>query len=185
VTWATPVRVASTVSLLLLLVAATQAQTHDERAVRAAFVYNLTKYVEWPQPSRELVIGFLGEGPMGDILKKMLDGKSSESRPIRVVLSPSDEELEHCHILYVGNMPSTTRRAALDRVRHKSTLTVGDTENFARQGGMIALIRVGEEVQLQVNLQVTNESQLKISSRLLNIAHLVETPAGEKVGEKN
>src|SRR5438067_12155513 len=58
------------------------AQGRDERAVRAAYVFNLTKYVEWPERSNELVIGFVGAGPMGNILQNMLAGKTSEWRSI-------------------------------------------------------------------------------------------------------
>jgi len=165
-------------SLLLPITRTGQAQSHDEHAVKAALVFNLTKYVEWPQGNNEVVIGFVGEGPMGEVLKKMLDGKTSESRPIHVLLSPSDQELEHCHILYIAESSSRQIHAALDRVRDKGILTVGDTEFFVREGGMISLVTVGELVQIQVRLEVAHQSRLKISSRLLNIAVLVP-PAPE------
>lgn len=171
-------RLACALSLVTLFAPPAVAQVRDERAVKAAFVFNLTKYVEWPQASNELVIGFVGEGPMGEILKKMLDGKTSESRAIHVVLFPSDEELEHCSILYIADSSPKRTRAALDRTRGKSVLTVGETESFAREGGMIGLVRVGEQVQIQVSLEVTQQSRLKISSRLLNIALIVPPTSG-------
>jgi hypothetical protein len=167
------VPVACVLSLLLLMPRTGQAQSHDEHAVKAALVFNLTKYVEWPQGNNEVVIGFIGEGPMGEVLKKMLDGKASESRPIHVLLSPSDQDLEHCYILYIADPSPKKIRAALDRVRDKSILTVGDTESFVREGGMISLVTVGDLVQIQVRLEVAHQSRLKISSRLLNIAVLV------------
>ena len=167
-------------SLTPLFATPTYAQMRDERAVKAAFVFNLTKYVEWPQASNELVIGFVGEGPMGETLERMLAGRSSESRPIRVVLYPPDEELERCSILYIADSAPSKVRAILDRVRTKSILTVGDTGSFARNGGMVGLVRVGEQVQIQVNLEVTHESRLRISSRLLNIAVIVAPTSGGK-----
>ncbi|MFZ3264262.1 MAG: YfiR family protein [Terriglobales bacterium] len=170
--------VACALGLLLLMPRAGQSQPHDELAVKAALVFNLTKYVEWPQGNNEVVIGFVGEGPMGEVLKKMLDGKTSESRPIHVLLSPSDQELERCYILYIADPSPRKIHAALDRVRDKSILTVGDTESFVREGGMISLVTVGDLVQIQVRLEVARESRLKISSRLLNIVVLVP-PAPE------
>jgi hypothetical protein len=170
-------RLACVLALLLLRALAGQAQSHDERAVKAAFVFNLTKYVEWPQASNAMLIGFVGEGPTGDILKNMLEGKTSESRSIHVVLSPSDQELERCNILYIADPSPKKIRAALDRVHSKSILTVGDAESFVRQGGMISLVTVGEQVQIQVSLQAAQESRLKISSRLLNIAIIVPPSA--------
>jgi hypothetical protein len=166
-------RLACVLILLLLTALAGRAQLRDERAVKAAFVFNLTKYVEWPQASNEMLIGFVGEGPTGDVLKNMLDGKTSESRPIRVLLSPSDQELERCNILYIADPSPPRIRATLDRVHGRSILTVGDTGSFVRQGGMISLVTVGEQVQIQVSVETAQASQLKISSRLLNIAIIV------------
>src|ERR1700722_18499483 len=77
-------------------------QELDERVIRVAYVFNLTKYVEWPHVGNQLVIGFIGDGPMGEALEKMLAGKTSDSRLIRVVLSPSEEDLDHCDLVYVS-----------------------------------------------------------------------------------
>jgi len=165
-------------SLVSLFAPLLSAQLQDEGAVKAAFVFNLTKYVEWPHPSQDLTIGFIGDGPMGETLQKMLDGKTSESRPVRVLLYPSDERLEQCNILFIAQSSPKKIRATLDKVRNKGVLTVGDSDSFARNGGMIGLVRTGDQVQLQVNLEATEASRLKISSRLLNLATIVRaTPA--------
>jgi len=110
----------------------------------------------------------------------MLDGKNSDSRLIHVVLSPSAEELERCNILYIADSSPQKTRAALEKVHSKGILTVGDTNSFLRQGGMIGLVTVGEQVQIQVRLEIAQESRLKISSRLLSIAVLVPPTADGK-----
>ena len=164
-------------SLLLLspLLVSSSAQVQDERAVRVAFVFNLTKYVEWPHPGSELLIGFIGEGTMGEMLQKMLNGKTTDSRTIRVLISPSDEELEHCQVLYVGYASSRKIRLAVDKVRNKRILTIGEADSFAQDGGMVGLVRARDQIQIQVNLAVTQEAQLKISSRLLSLSTIVHT----------
>ena len=164
-------------SLLLLapLRLSSTAQVQDERAVRVAFVFNLTKYVEWPHPGNELVIGFVGEGTMGEMLEKMLAGKTSDSRTIRVLISPSDEQLEHCQVLYVAYASSRKIRLAVDKVHNKGILTVGDADSFAQDGGMVGLVRAHDQIQIQVNFAVTQEAQLKISSRLLSLSTIVHT----------
>jgi len=163
--------------LLLTVVAflpgAAFSQERDERAVKAAFVYNLTKYVEWPQASAEMRIGYVGERVTGETLKKMLDGKSSGPRLIRVVVGPSEKELEQCQIVYVAEHSTKNIRAVLEHVHGKSVLTVGDSELFVREGGIIGLVTVGEQVQIRVSLEGAQQAQLKISSRLLNIATLI------------
>ena len=125
---------------------------HEERSVRAAFVYNLTKYVEWPRAGKELVIGFVGDDGIGETLQKVLAGKSAQERVIRVVLSPSDEELQRCDLVYVGYSAKEKIREVLEKVRGKEILSVGESGHFALDGGMVGLVRVGDEIQIQVNL---------------------------------
>jgi hypothetical protein len=151
------------------------AQAHDERAIKVAYVFNLTKYVEWPQVGKQLVIGFAGDGAMGEALEKMLAGKETETRVIRVVIAPTNEAIEQCDILYVAYSSPDKVHAILDRVRGKSVLTVGDTEAFPKDGGMIGLVKTGQQVQLQINLQAVQSSHLKISSRVLNLAMIVHS----------
>lgn len=165
-------------SMVLLCVGPLCAQTANEAAVKAAFVFNLTKYVEWPRSGKEFVIGVDGEGPMADTLKNMLDGKTTESRPIRVLLSPSNEAMESCDLLYV-NLPSAKKFSPiLSKLRNSSVLTVGDSVSFARQGGMIGFLTVGDHIEMEVNLDAVQAAHLKVSSRLLALTTIVHPVAG-------
>ena len=80
------------------------AQAKDEQVVKTAFVFNLTKYVEWPASAagNEFIIGFIGEGSMGPVLKQVLSGKAAGTRTVRVIVEPSKEELQRCNILYIS-----------------------------------------------------------------------------------
>lgn len=152
---------------------------HEERSVRAAFVYNLTKYVEWPHAGKELVIGFVGDDGVGETLEKVLAGKSSSERAIRVVISPSDEELQRCDLVYVGYSSKEKIRGVLEKVRNKNILSVGESDHFALDGGMVGLVRVGDEIQIQVNLDEVQAGGLKMSSRLLNLAVIARNRGGQ------
>jgi len=149
------------------------AQELDERAIRVAYVYNLTKYVDWPSAGNQLVVCYVGDGPMGEALEKMLAGKTSESRLIRVVLSPNDDDLDKCDVVYVAYSSPLKVHATLDHLRNKSVLTLGDSVSFPKNGGMIGLVRVGQQVQMIVNLDAIQRTRLKISSRVLNLATIV------------
>jgi YfiR/HmsC-like len=165
-------------SLMLWCVGPMGAQSVNEAAVKAAFVFNLTKYVEWPRSGKEFVIAVVGDGPMADTLKSMLEGKTTESRPIRVVLSPSNETLESCDLLYV-NLPSAKKFSPLlSRLRNSTVLTVGDSVSFARQGGMIGFLTVGDHIEMEVNLETVQAAHLKISSRLLALTTIVHPVSG-------
>jgi len=155
------------------------AQARNELQVKAAFVYNLTKYVEWPQSTGPLLIGVVGDGPMGSILKEMMSGKRSDSRPIEVILlSPDDAALTRCHLLFISFRSQKKNREVLEKVRRAGILTVGDADSFARDGGMIGLVTLENHVQIQVNLEAVTEARLKLSSRLLQLAMLVNNKPG-------
>lgn len=148
---------------------------HDENEIRAAFVYNLTKYVEWPHPKKDLVIGFVGDSSMGQMLQKIVAGKVSGARNIRVVLSPSETQLEQCDILYVAYSSSKKTRATFDRIRGKDILSVVEEDSSVRDGGMVGLVRSGDHIQIEVNLDAVQSGNLKISSRLLALAAIVHS----------
>jgi hypothetical protein len=150
----------------------------DERAVRAAFVFNLTKYVTWPQPRQRLVIGVVGQGNMGPVLKQVLEGKASDGRQITVLTNPSDVELRECDVLYVAESSAARIRSTLDRVTGRAILTVGESDQFAHSGGMVALVRSGDQIEIEVNLAAVRSRRLEMSSRLLNLAVLV-SPGGD------
>lgn len=152
----------------------------DENAVRAAYVFNLTKYVEWPAASTSLRVCYLGDGPMGAVLKSTLQGKVSEKRSIDVVLEPGDEPSGRCDVLYVGFHSPERIRAILARPKTHNILTVGDTDLFAASGGMIGLVTQGEHIKLQVNLQAVQSAQLRISSRVLALATIVNSAGGAR-----
>ncbi len=154
------------------------AQAQDELAVRAAFVFNLTKYVDWPHGRSQLTIGFVGDGPMGEILKQTLDGKTSDARLIDVLLAPSDSALERCDLVYVAYSSSRKNREVIERLRNREVLTVGETDAFARDRGMIGLVKKGNQIQIQINLEAARVAGIKVSSRLLSVATVINAPEG-------
>ena len=148
----------------------------DERAVRAAFVFNLTKYVSWPASRDRLVIGVVGTGNIGTVLKQVLDGKTSDGRRISVVIHMPDSDLGDCDVLYVAGLAPATMKAILSRAAGRAVLTVGDSDQFVRAGGMVGLVRSGDQIEIEVNLPALRSRNLDMSSRLLQLAVLV--PAG-------
>lgn len=163
--------------LVVLVPAICLPQAQDERAVRAAYVLNLVKFVEWPPEENELRIGFFGSRETGEFLRKMLDGRSSESRQIHMILFPSDDELRKCSMVYIAEGQQKKIRATLDKLGNGNIVTVGETDWFAQEGGMVGLVKVGERIQMQVNLEATQRAGVKIGSHLLNLAVIVRSGA--------
>jgi len=174
--WRGMARLWMTLATLILSTLAPFARgQQDERAVRAAFVYNLTKYVEWPQTGNELVVGFVGDSDMGGVLEKVLSGKTTDGKTVRVLRNPSNEQLQRCDIVYIGYSSPKKIQPILEKLRNKSILSVGEDEHFAGSGGIVGLVRTGDHIQIQINLEVAQQAGLKISSRLLNLAAIVRT----------
>lgn len=151
------------------------AQSRDERAVRAAYVYNLIRYVEWPAPGKELTVAFAGDVATGDVIGQLLDGKTINGQTIRVVRPGPEQDLQQCNLLYVAGAPEAEVRKILDRVKGRSVLTLGEDDGFARAGGMVALVNSGDHIRIEVNLEATQAAGIRISSRVLGLATIVHS----------
>jgi hypothetical protein len=139
-------------ALLLLICPVLAAQSQSELRVKAAYVFNLTKYVEWPAPSSQVVLCVVGEGPMVEALGE-LAGKLSDTRQIVVLPAASDGDFKRCDLAYVTNASPKKIESVVERFSGRSVLTVGETSSFTRVGGMMALLTVGERIEIEVNLQ--------------------------------
>jgi hypothetical protein len=128
----------------------------------------------------ELVIGFAGSRPTGEVLQKLLDGKTSDTHLIRVLLYPSKDELKRCNIVYLTDPVEKENKNLLEILKAKNVLTVGESPEFTRAGGVVSLVKAGDQIQIQVNMNAAQRAGIKISSRLLNLAVIVhERPIRE------
>ena len=166
-----PFQLYAFVVLALLLPAFPQSQ--DERAVRAAYVFNITKMVEWPAAKDRLIIGFFGAQETGEILRKLLEGKTSQSKPIYFLPLPSDDELPRCALIYFADSENEKIHAVISKLASTSVLTVGESDSFVRDGGMIGLVKVGQQIHMQMNLEAARRAGLKISPQLIGLAEIV------------
>ena len=154
--------------------------------VKLAFLYNFTKFVEWPAASYRdagapLVICVAGHDPFGPDLEQELRTRTAGGRWVEVrPLKPTDA-MSGCQVLFV---PVTEKDP--DRIVRalygSNTLTVGETEGFAARGGVINLTVEENNVHFEVNELAANRAGLKISSKLLSIAKIVKE---QEQGRKN
>lgn len=165
-------------TVFLAPVSASHADTaRPEYEVKAAIVYKVSKFVSWPTGSFEsddapLVLCIAGRDPFGEFIDN-LNGQTVQGRSL-IVHRVADSELSshRCHILFVGaNSSSIEILANGDR---KPVLTVGDTQGFANDGGMLELSIEDNRVKFEVNLGVARESNLEISATLLQLATIVK-----------
>lgn len=154
------------------------AEEFDEYAVKAAYLYNFTKYVEWPpeafaSPEAPLLICIAGDNPFGKALTSLV-GKRVDNRPVEVRLLPTATGIEHCHVLYLGQVDQGRFKAWLAKLGPLPILTVGDSGDFALAGGMIGLVKTNQRIRFTINLAATRLAGLRLSSQLLKLATILD-----------
>lgn len=156
-----------------------------EYKLKAALIYKLTKFIEWPElqkgKSRNAFgICLLGEDNFGDSLDA-LEGRKAEGLPIAVYRhSQSDAIDEHCQIVYVSVSKLAFLSPILQSLQARPILTLGDMEGFAEQGGILQFTRGRKRIGFMINLKNAKKSQLTIAAPLLDLATVVNSAPREE-----
>jgi hypothetical protein len=149
-----------------------------EYEVKAAFLYNFAKFVDWPEdaPGTDrpaLVIGVLGVDPFGESLDAAVRGKTVNGRALSVRRFAEPSDLEPCQILFVSASQARRLPEILTRLAGTPVLTVGEPEKFNRNGGIVRLVTEDNKVRFEINVDAAEHAGLQISSKLLALARIV------------
>ncbi len=180
-----PMRRVLIVACFFALAISAQAQSVQapEYEVKAAFLYNFAKFVEWPPPafaqaSAPLRICVLGQDAFGDTLSRIVQGKSISGRTIVNQRLQSPAQARPCHILFLGGSDPEALNQALQSTRDLPVLTVGESDDFLTLGGAINFVLEQERVRFEINLAAAEGHHLKLSSKLLAVARAVKSGGG-------
>jgi hypothetical protein len=165
---------ASTVGLELR-----QDSTLPEYVVKAGFLFNFAKYVEWPaysfeKPDSPISIGIVGADPFGEDLDKALRNKRVKEREFVIRRYPALKDMEQCHILFIPRTESARLPDILKKTDSWAVLTVGEDETFIKGGGIVNILIEKEKPRLEVNLEAAEKAHLSINSKLLKVATIVK-----------
>ncbi len=143
--------------------------------VKAAYIYNFARFVEWPSakfPGADSPIRFciLNDHSFEIELNRIVKGKTISGHKIDVIQVLDGEQARKCHLLFVGSAQERDTHHLLEAIRGTNVLTVGETSRFVEEGGIINFVLRDDHVQFQINQKAANEAGLYISSRLLGIA---------------
>jgi hypothetical protein len=157
------------------------APSPTEYEVKAAFLYNFARFVEWPaepghDPGAPFVIVILGHDPFGAVLDETVAGKTVGGRPIEVRRVPRVDEAREAQIVFVASSERPNLTAILKALERPGLLTVGDSDGFALQGGAINFTVQARRVRFEINPAAAEQARLKMSSQLLKLATLVAGP---------
>lgn len=162
--------------------ASAHAGTPTEYEVKAAFIHNIAKFVEWPAAATTagpLKLCVLGHDPFGGALDA-LRGKTVHDKPWEVLHANSDTSLRECGVLFITASERNNLKQVLDATKGSAVLTVGDSEGYAERGVMVNFYLQGNMVRIEVNLDASKRAGLNISSQLLKLARIVQEPGGDR-----
>jgi hypothetical protein len=159
--------------------ASAQTDQVGEYELKAAILYNLIRFVEWPPSAyadsqAPTVLCILGQDPFGNSLKTLEQKKDASGRPISIRQLKNENGIRDCHVLYISSSERKTITQILTRLKGSSVMTVGEMSQFAVQGGVIQFTLEDKQVHFQINLDAVSRMELKISSRLLVLARIVK-----------
>ena len=171
---------AITVSVLSGGAATAYAQSPSQREyeIQAAFVYNFAKFVDWPpdrftDESASLMLCVIGEDTFGTTLEDTVAGKTVKGRQIGIRRIDNVDDVESCHLLFVGLSESERLRQIVTRSQKANVLTVGNMAEFIESGGIINLIKKANKIRFEINLVAAERARLKLDLKLLTLASSV------------
>ena len=194
---------------LLLQMSVSGAAPRSKYETKAGYLLNFAEFIEWPagafsNAKSPIILGVVGKDPFGPELDKLqgktVNGRTLEIKRFKGALEFRGEEtpgrrqddlpakqakklseMKSCHILFITSSEKNFLPKTRKPFRGASVLTVGETDSFLREGGMITFVESGNNVQLEINLAAAEQARLKISSKLLSLAKVIKIePEAEK-----
>jgi len=146
-----------------------------ESQVKAAYLYNFAKFIAWPERSfgkadAPIKICVLEDTSFETTLREIVYSHTVDGHPVEVVHVTAVADAHRCHILFIPSLQDKQARALIEAIGNSGIVTVGETQGFLEEGGMIRFTLQEGKVKFQVNLRAAVQSGLRISARLLSVA---------------
>ena len=162
--------------------ASAQTAISREYKIKAVFLFNFAQFVDWPpeapaSPQAPLIIGVLGDDPFDGYLDDTVRGEKLNNRPFVVQRYRRVEDIDGCQVLFIGRTNPSQLAHILAALKGRSILTVGDTEGFYEDGGIIRFVTENNRIRFRINVDAAEAAHLVISSKLLRLAEVAPTGA--------
>ena len=156
-----------------------QGSPSPEYQLKAVFLFNFTQFIEWPANSfsfaqAPMVIGILGNDPFGSYLKETVSEEKSFGHQLLIQHYSNIEEVGACQVLFVNLAETKKTEQVITKLKGRNILTVSDSPDFLRLGGMIRFITKDNKIKLQINLGATDTANLVVSSKLLRLMEIFD-----------
>jgi hypothetical protein len=164
--------------------AAPAAEAASEYQVKAVFLLNFTRFVEWPAqtfatPTEPFVIGILGDDPFGGRLDEVVRNERIGDHPLVVRRFSTPEELGGCQMVFIDRSDADASTPLAVGAHRRGVLIVSEADGAAEHGAMIQFATENSHIRLRINADAAHGAGLVISSKLLHLAEIVSTRPGE------
>jgi YfiR/HmsC-like len=161
--------------ILTLSGTSVRALQSNEYQIKAGFLLNFIRFVDWPvevfaDDNGMIVIGVIGDDPFGSVLDEIVSGKTIGGRGLEVRRLKWGQDLKACHLLFVSTSERKRVVQLIDSLKGASVLTVGEMPQFNQQGGIINFVMEANRVRFEINVPMADRARLRISSKLLALA---------------
>jgi hypothetical protein len=164
--------------LLFGWAARADAQDVTEVTLKGAFLFNFTRFTEWPAdslPAQATVSAcVLGDRAVGDAFARQVKGKQVAGRNVNVTIVDSNSTLPVCHLLYLSGISGARLGEIVSNLLESPVLTVSDAEEFTKRGGIIQFFVESGKMRFRINARSAKRARLLLSSRLLALADVVD-----------
>jgi hypothetical protein len=164
--------------LLFGLAAGAPAQDVTEVTLKGAFLFNFARFTEWPadalQTDSAVSACVVGDRAVGDAFARTVEGKQLAGRSIVVTIVAPNEPLPSCHLVYLSGIASSRIGEIVAALRDMPVLTVSDSEEFTKRGGIIQFFVESGKMRFRINTRSAKRARLLLSSRLLALAEVVD-----------
>jgi hypothetical protein len=161
--------------------AAAEENPPSEYQLKAAFLYNFAKFIEWPpgafsSPQAPFVIGVIGTSPFDEHLERTVQNKRLNGHPFEIKQFKAITEVQGCHMLFICSSERRRLGDILKTVNNASILTVSELERFLPAGGMVQFVMEDKKVRFDINPEAAHRADLRISSKLMSVARRIYRP---------
>jgi len=165
-----------TIILLFVLVGISSNTSAQNEKFKALFMYNFTKYIEWPSTMQtgDFLIGILGNSPMRSELEVIASKKKIGDQTIKVLTFNSINDVSNCHILFIPNEKSASLEEIALRLDGKGVLIITDKPGLARRGAAINYIIIDGKQNFEISKNAFNNQHLKVNAALYTLGTAVD-----------
>jgi hypothetical protein len=158
---------------------AATAEPVDAGTIKADMLCNLAKFVQWPeamvsQNKGQLVVAVLGEDDLAGTIASVLSSRNVNGKPVFVRFARRVQDVRGCQIVYIAGSEISHVSDVVEALRGTATLTLADMDGFASRGGMVNFAGTAPNIRFEICVTRANQAGLKVSSRLLAVARVVE-----------